>query len=108
MLTLLALPYADHSDYWAAFRPSGQAEVEPERNRSVAPQALAGVVAQSEAEQREYRHVAVALAQAVLAHDPTTPEQWVSTSIGVIGSAWPTEMSTELILSRALLAMTPG
>lgn len=27
-------------------------------------------------------------------------------SIGVIGTAWSSEMSTEIILSRALLAMT--
>ena len=48
----------------------------------------------------------VALAQAVAAHDPTTAEEWVDTSIGVVGTAWHTEQNTELILSRALLAMT--
>jgi hypothetical protein len=106
VLTVLALPYAEHPDYLDAFRPDGRAVVEPELNRPLTPHPLDGTVPDSETQQRAYLQVAVALAQAVLVEDPATPEQWVSTSIGIIGLAWSNEMSTELILSRALLAMT--
>jgi Family of unknown function (DUF6221) len=106
VLTVLALPYSDHPDYSAAFRPSSRADVDPQPNGPVTALPLAGTIAQSQAEQQAYFHVAITLAQAVVADNPTTPEEWISTSIGVIGSAWSTEQSTELILSRALLAMT--
>jgi hypothetical protein len=106
VLTVLALPYAEHPEYLDAFRPDGRAVVEPELNRPLTPHPLDGTVPDSETQQRAYLQVAVALAQAVLVEDPATPEQWVSTSIGIIGLAWSNEMSTELILSRALLAMT--
>jgi Family of unknown function (DUF6221) len=106
VLTVLALPYAEHPDYRAAFQPTGNADVEPEPNRPPLQRAVPGTVALSEAQDRAYLDVAIALAQAVLIDDPATAEQWTSTSIGVIGTAWSNEMDTVVILSRALLAMT--
>jgi hypothetical protein len=106
VLTVLALPYADHPDYWQVFRPSGRADVEPAANLPLVPHLPGHTIGSGEIEQRAYLQVAVALAQATLFDDPATPEEWVSTSIGVAGGAWSNEMSTETVLSRALLAMT--
>ena len=105
VLTLLALPYATHPDYSSDYLPTGQAEIEPEPNLPIKTTPIPRTIGTSQAEQRAYLQVAVALAQSVAAHDPTTPEEWWNATVA-IGNAWSNEPSTELILSRGLLAMT--
>jgi hypothetical protein len=70
VLTVLASPYADHPDYWKAFRPSGRADVEPATNQPLRHSVPGSTVGAGEVERQAYLQVAVALAQATLVDDP--------------------------------------